>query len=88
MPSASNSVFNRQLSSEERQQVRDLRHHQGYQLVVQAIQVLMEQALKDMLAAEDLQATFRSQGRFTGLREVLSIPEKLAAPPTDRGDNT
>lgn len=81
MPSERSSVFSRVLSSEERAWVRDLGNHPGYQLFLQGVQELMAQQLNLLLEASDLKETFHSQGRFMALREVLSIPEKLASPP-------
>lgn len=75
------SILDRRLNSEERQYLRDLGQHQGFQLLVQAIQERMAQSLNIVLYSGDMKEVFNSQGRYLEAYEILGLPRKLTEVP-------
>jgi GTP cyclohydrolase II len=74
-------LLDRQLNSEERQYLRDLRNHKGYQIMAQLASELMVQALEDLLSSDSPQEISRMQGRYLAIKEVLNLPSKYNEAP-------
>lgn len=77
MPSQDSWVFSRSLNQEERDWVRDLPRHPGYQIQVEAIKEYMAQALRQLLSSSDPEVLYRAQGSYQALDRILNIPALL-----------
>jgi len=65
------------ISQESREWVRDLGKHQGYYLVQEALQAMLEQAFKRLRSEKDHDKLLHCQGLCDGLEQALRIPGKL-----------
>lgn len=77
-----NRVWDRQLSTEERQYLSDLKRHPGFQLCCMALQELMAQDLRTLLSSANLQEISQMQGSYQRSLDVLEMPAKLLEVPS------
>lgn len=69
--------LSRKLDQEEVEQLRDLRHHQGWQLYQQGLGELLQQALSSLQYEKDPTEFHTLQGRISGLKSALGLPGTL-----------
>jgi hypothetical protein len=77
MLDSNRSVLSRELSVEERQWVRDLANHPGFQLYQQALQELQGLSLAGLLSTDNLPDILRNQGKHSGYRDALALVPRL-----------
>lgn len=70
-------VLLRSLETEERQWVRDLELHQGYQLVRQALEEHLQQARDKLENAKTSEDFLRLQAEVQALKKALAVPSVL-----------
>lgn len=74
---AKDKVLDRQLSTEERQWLRDLPNHPGYRLVCQVLAELMAQDLQYILTSRAWEEVLEFRGSYQRSLKVLGLPKEL-----------
>lgn len=76
MPSR-RKILDSRLSTEDRQWLRDLPLHRGFQLLTLAVQELLAQDLQELTTSGDLEVVLRAQGAYNRGTKVLNLPALL-----------
>lgn len=70
-------LLDSQLSTEDRQWLRDLQDHRGFQLLVQAATELLQQDLGVLVSSAKLPELLRAQGAYNRGMKILALPKDL-----------
>lgn len=79
MSDSKDSILSQGLSTEDRQWVRALADHRGFQCFLRAVKSLQDSAGKDLLSSEELHKIYRAQGEVKALTQVLGLYQTLLA---------